>query len=69
MGMVPPKSKVGDLVSLLLGAKTPYVLRRSVDKTPGNRDTYVLVGECYMDGMMDGEMMGILPRMERLVIV
>ena len=69
MGMVPPKSKAGDLVALLLGAKTPYVLRRSVDETLRNKDTYELVGEGYMDGMMDGEMMGTLPRMERLVIV
>jgi len=65
MGCVPPTSKAGDLVAIILGANTPYVLRKNATKP----DTYLLVGECYMDGMMDGEMMGVLPRVEPLSIV
>lgn len=63
MEMVPPGTISGDLVAILLGAKTPYVLRRN-----SRRDGFELVGECYVDGMMDGEMMGMIPRMERLAI-
>ena len=65
MGMVPQGSRPGDLVAIILGAKTPYVLRHCGKV----KDSFELVGECYMDGMMDGEMMGMLPRMERLKIV
>ena len=65
MGMVPQGSRPGDLLVVILGAKTPYVLRRCGRV----KDSFELVGECYVDGMMDGEMMGMLPRMERLKIV
>ena len=64
-GQVPHGSRTGDLVAIILGAKTPYVLRHCGKV----KDSFELVGECYMDGMMDGEMMGMLPRMERLKIV
>lgn len=60
MGMVPPKSKVGDVVSVILGARTPLLLRQrsSSDSTiEGNSSVYKLVGECYIRGMMSGEMM------------
>ncbi|KAI0128832.1 heterokaryon incompatibility protein-domain-containing protein [Xylariales sp. AK1849] len=43
--------RAGDIVVLLLGARVPFVLRES--KTLGE---YYLVGECYLHGVMDGEM-------------
>ena len=52
MGMVPPLCKPGDVVCIILGAQTPYIIRRSTD----DESTYELVGECYIHGMMDGEM-------------
>lgn len=60
MGMVPPKTETGDVVSIIFGCQTPYILRGIRDKAPGARsasNTYRLIGECYMHGMMDGEMM------------
>lgn len=53
MGMVPPLCKPTDVVCIILGALTPYIIRRSSD----NETSYEIVGECYMHGMMDGEML------------
>ena len=59
IGAVPAGSQEGDLVFVIEGTQTPFVLRHSVRKD-GDRiidETYELVGEGYMHGMMDGEMM------------
>lgn len=50
MGLGPRLIVPGDLVCVLLGSQVPFVLRRKVDG-----DGYVLVGECYCHGVMDGE--------------
>lgn len=50
MGLGPRLIEPGDLVCVLLGSRVPFVLRRKVDG-----DRYVLVGECYCHGVMDGE--------------
>lgn len=47
LGMGPLTMEEGDLVCLLLGGKTPFVLR------PENGH-YLLVGQCYVHGIMDG---------------
>ncbi|KAH6674786.1 heterokaryon incompatibility protein-domain-containing protein [Halenospora varia] len=59
MGLVPPGSRVGDVVCVLFGMQTPVVLRKieDVEGGFGEEITYELVGECYMHGMMDGEML------------
>jgi hypothetical protein len=49
IGLVPPKTEVGDKVCILFGGRTPFLLR---DAGGGK---HVLVGECYIHGMMDGE--------------
>jgi hypothetical protein len=43
----------GDLVCVLFGGNTPFVLR-------GIDNHYILVGECYVHGMMHGEAMAAL---------
>ncbi|SCO50303.1 related to heterokaryon incompatibility protein het-6 [Fusarium fujikuroi] len=56
MGFVPPRSMPDDLICLIYGTQTPYVLRQNFSQ--GSNDlkrTYTLIGECYMHGMMDGE--------------
>ncbi|WKT54197.1 Heterokaryon incompatibility [Fusarium oxysporum f. sp. vasinfectum] len=56
MGFIPPRSMPDDLVCLIYGTQTPYILRRNVGQGSGDSKwTYTLVGECYMHGMMDGE--------------
>ncbi|KAI1366526.1 heterokaryon incompatibility protein-domain-containing protein [Xylaria arbuscula] len=59
IGLVPPLARVGDVVSILHGGDAPYLVRPGTN--PAVRDEMGvlrcrLVGECYMHGMMDGEM-------------
>jgi hypothetical protein len=49
VGMGPLSMQLGDHVVVFKGAKTPYIVRRLEDRK------YLLVGECYCDGIMDGE--------------
>jgi hypothetical protein len=40
----------GDIVALISGAQTPFILRRKSDS-----EQYMIVSEAYVDGIMDGE--------------
>jgi hypothetical protein len=51
MTLLPPGTKTGDLVFVIFGASTPFVLRQG-----DQAEVYQLVGECYVHGFMDGEM-------------
>ncbi|KAF8857796.1 hypothetical protein BDZ45DRAFT_674423 [Acephala macrosclerotiorum] len=51
MGLGRPE--VGDEVWVLFGGDTPFVLRPSTSD-PG---CHLLVGDCYVHGLMDGEAM------------
>ncbi|PVH75711.1 HET-domain-containing protein [Cadophora sp. DSE1049] len=51
MGRGPHGMQVGDLVVVLLGAKVPFVLRKA-----GETGRLLLVGECYVHGIMRGEL-------------
>ncbi|KAM3067274.1 hypothetical protein ACMFMF_009772 [Clarireedia jacksonii] len=55
MGRVPRYGEAGDLIVIFLGSKAPSVLRRYPDQ-----DIYYHVGECYIHGIMEGELMGSL---------
>ncbi|TRX93544.1 hypothetical protein FHL15_005516 [Xylaria flabelliformis] len=48
-GHVPLNTQPGDRICVLLGGEVPFVIR------PTGKGTYTLVGECYIDGIMDGE--------------
>jgi hypothetical protein len=50
LGLLPRFSEPGDVVCILIGVSTPFVLR-----TTGN-GTYKLVGECYVDTVMKGQL-------------
>lgn len=47
--MVPPTTKAGDLLCILRGGETPYVLRSD----PKRDDTWLFVGEAYVPGLME----------------
>jgi hypothetical protein len=48
IGLVSAKTEVVDKIAILSGASTPYLLRET--------DVgWLLVGECYIHGAMDGE--------------
>lgn len=58
LAVVPPCSEVGDKVAIVLGARTPWLLRQINEIEAGEeRPAYKFVGECYVHGMMSGEMM------------
>lgn len=50
LGLFPQGTKAGDQVCVITGACVPFVIRRHEIK-----DEYQLVGECYVHGIMDGE--------------
>ncbi|KAH8893672.1 HET-domain-containing protein [Thozetella sp. PMI_491] len=51
LGLFPMSTEPGDVVSLLAGCHVPFVLRSTVGRG------YRLVGECYVHGVMNGEVM------------
>jgi hypothetical protein len=84
--LVPPGSTKGDIVCVIRGVQTPFVIRRAVEDASklshqdgGAYDSnimisnslavgeYVLVGECYVHGIMNGE--AIDDEFQELVLV
>lgn len=51
LGLAPSGCQQGDVVVVLNGGLTPYVLRR----LPGGKSEYTFLGDAYMHGIMDGE--------------
>jgi hypothetical protein len=51
VGLAPAETKRGDHVCVLFGCSVPVVLRRRNEKSP----SYELIGECFVDGFMDGK--------------
>ncbi|KAI4629053.1 uncharacterized protein J4E87_003313 [Alternaria ethzedia] len=48
IGLVPVAARVGDSVGFFAGCRVPYALRR-------RGEGYVLIGDSYLHGVMDGE--------------
>lgn len=51
--MLPPAARENDLIVILFGGKVPYLLRPVEPRGTG----YKLVGEAYMHGFMDGQVL------------
>ena len=51
MANVPEQAKTGDVLAIVNGCKTPFVLRQ---QGPAE---YILIGDCYVHGIMYGEAM------------
>ena len=51
VGVFPIGTQDGDIVTILYGASTPFILRKSREIN----STYKVVGECYIHGIMEGE--------------
>ncbi|KAK1753600.1 heterokaryon incompatibility protein-domain-containing protein [Echria macrotheca] len=56
-GLGPRDTKAGDAVAVMSGSGVPFVLRERIDGEADSQ-TWRLVGECYVGGVMAGEMMG-----------
>ncbi|KAK0623990.1 heterokaryon incompatibility protein-domain-containing protein [Immersiella caudata] len=60
LGMVPDEAREGDVLVFFAGARVPHVLRL-VDMARGGpqgtrpTETFVLIGDCYLHGLMHGE--------------
>lgn len=54
MGLAPGEIKKGDVVAILYGCSVPVMLRQISD-TKNQEVKYKMIGECYIDGMMDGQ--------------
>jgi hypothetical protein len=52
IGVAPRPVQHGDVIAVLFGCSAPLVLRAD---SSGARDTYEIVAECYVHGIMDGE--------------
>nr|POE64905.1 heterokaryon incompatibility protein 6, or allele [Quercus suber] len=52
LGLAPHGSREGDVVFVVRGADVPFVLR------PQSDGAYELIGEAYVQGIMDGEALG-----------
>ena len=62
MGLGSPK--VGDEVWVLFGGDLPFILR------PGPDDSsHTLIGDCYVQGIMNGEAMIDLKKKRRTVVL
>lgn len=60
----PDMMQNGDVVAVLFGGKAPFLLRRRADGK-----TWMLVGECYVHGLMDGEALeGDAPQEEFVIL-
>jgi hypothetical protein len=60
MGIGPAYMEEGDIVCVLFGGPTPYVLR------PLSSDSeYQFLGECYVDDLMNGEALALLEKGRR----
>ena len=53
IGLAPMTSEVGDSVCILFGCSVPVILRSCLNTNGENH--FQLVGECYVHGMMDGQ--------------
>jgi hypothetical protein len=57
LGLVPDSANRDDFICILFGCSVPVVLRKEIH-TAGKTITgihFKFIGECYVDGMMDGQ--------------
>lgn len=54
IGLAPEDSQVGDMICVLYGCSVPVVLRLWKENS---KPRYRIIGECYVEGIMDGQAM------------
>ena len=55
VGLAPRSAQPGDMLALMPGTSVPFVLRKTGRMCDG-QPTWYLVGDCYLDGVMYGEL-------------
>jgi hypothetical protein len=69
IGLAPDFARVGDSVHVLKGASVPFIFRENPHSYANELMTVRLVGECYVQGIMRGEIWADAPKVEELVII
>jgi hypothetical protein len=64
VGLGPEHLLEGDVICVLYGGTVPFMLRPKEKEMGG----YYVVGEAYVDGIMDGEYMDTNPKIEKFVL-
>jgi hypothetical protein len=65
IGLAPSNAAPGDKIAILFGGKVPYILRRNEPASSGTSDTtWTFLGDSYVHGIMDGEVIESLERGE-----
>ncbi|EON66485.1 hypothetical protein W97_05583 [Coniosporium apollinis CBS 100218] len=54
IGLCPRATRPGDKIVIFNGAKVPYVVRPTTPTEATNNTRHQLIGECYVQGLMDG---------------
>lgn len=57
LGLVPGEAKPGDRIAILIGCSVPVVIR---EVSAGGKSAWRLVGESYIQGLMEGEAMTMI---------
>jgi hypothetical protein len=63
LGQMPRSARLGDAICVFPGARVPYLLR------PLRLGTYAVVGECYLNGVMDGQVLASRHFQEQIVTI
>jgi hypothetical protein len=63
VGIAPPTAREGDVVFVIDGGVVPFLLR----KDEAHRDSFLLVGECYIHGLMNGEAEALRATSEQVI--
>lgn len=51
VGIVPFNARPGDTIAVFLGSQVPIILRQH----PSRGGVYLVIGECYVHGILNGE--------------
>lgn len=65
--LAPVRAVEGDRICVLLGCSVPVVLRPKSGVGGDGQVRYELIGECYLEGFMDGEAVGMGEEWVRIV--
>jgi len=64
IGLAPAKTEPGDRIAVLFGGRVPYILRQNQPDNSTEPTTWTFIGDSYVHGIMDGEVIQKLERGE-----
>lgn len=69
MGLCHPNTIPGDEVWIMSGVRVPFILRALGPGDPGCAKRHSFLGDCFLNGIMDGELSGREKLMERPIMM